>query len=186
MEFSRGPAANRTSIRRQLCGRRYEGAGLGATRRGNVVGVDADATLQHTYLLLFRNPAVYSLGCLKGDKPMASCVVRFRSGAHGYPWNPLKMLKTAKKIFGKIWKSLEIPWKNVSRDSMKTKAWSNPPARFCSILSDVCPKTAKQCLGQEQPDARRSSFSAAASLRSRLRPPQHRLPRRARRSGCRK
>jgi len=44
------------------------------------------------------------------------------------------MLKTAKKIFGKIWKSLEIPWKNVSLDSMKSKAWPNLSARLCSIF----------------------------------------------------
>jgi len=43
------------------------------------------------------------------------------TAGEGAPRNPLKMLKTAKNIFGKICKSLEKSWKFPSCDSIKSK-----------------------------------------------------------------
>jgi hypothetical protein len=68
-------------------------------------------------------PALYSPGCLTSEKSMTpgGSFEEEPTAGEGAPRNPLKMLKTAKNIFGKICKSLEKSWKFPSCDSIKSK-----------------------------------------------------------------
>ena len=59
-----------------------------------------------------------------------------RASASVDPCNPLKTLKTKEKIFGEIWRSLQIPCNYLLWDSIKSKAWTRtkPRLRFDSEL----------------------------------------------------
>ena len=91
--------------------------------RADHEGRRRDLFLSGPIFCFFRNSALYSLGCLTSEKSMTpGRTLRTGPARRVDPCNPLKTLKTKEKIFGEIWRSLQIPCNYLLWDSIKSKA----------------------------------------------------------------